>query len=71
MVTTQLMPGVGVLLDSTKFGRMAVREPLSVRVGFANDDLVRNIYRWVCEERLALAVERPSAILSITKLPVS
>ncbi len=71
MVTTQLTPGVGVLLDSTKFGRMAVREPLSVRVGFANDDLVRNIYRWVCEERLALAVERPSAILSITKLPVS
>jgi hypothetical protein len=40
-------------------------------VGFANDDLVRNIFRWVCEERLALAVERPSAILSITKLPVS
>ena len=71
LVTTQLTPGVGVLLDSTKFGRMAVREPLSVRVGFANDDLVRNIYRWVCEERLALAVERPSAILSITKLPVS
>jgi hypothetical protein len=34
-------------------------------------DLVRNIYRWVCEERLALAVERPSAILSITKLTVS
>ena len=25
----------------------------------------------VCEERLALAVERPSAILSTTKLPVS
>ena len=71
MVTTQLTPGVGVLLDSTKFGRVSVREPLSVRLGFANDDLVRNIYRWVCEERLALAVERPSAILSITKLPVS
>jgi hypothetical protein len=45
LVTTQLMPGVEVLLGSIKFGRMAVREPLSVRVGFANDDLVRNIYR--------------------------
>jgi hypothetical protein len=33
--------------------------------------LVRNVYRCVCEERLALAVERPSAIPSITKLPVS
>jgi hypothetical protein len=50
---------------------MAVREPLSVGAGFANDDLVRNICRWVCEEQIALAVERPSAILSITKLPVS
>ena len=71
LVTTQLTPGVRVLLDFNKFGRMAVRDPLSVRVGFANDDLVPNIYRWVCEERLALAVERPSAILSITKLPVA
>ncbi len=71
MVTTQLTPGVGVLLDSTKFGRIAVREPLSVGAGFANDDLIRNIYRWVCEEQIALAVERPSAILSIAKLPVS
>ena len=60
-----------ILLGSITFGRMAVREPLSVRVGLANDDLVRNIYRWVCEQRLALAVEHPSAILSITKLPVS
>jgi hypothetical protein len=58
-------------LDSNKFGRIAVREPLSVAAGFANDDLVRNIYRWVCEKQIALAVERPSAILSIAKLPVS
>ena len=71
LVTTQLMPGVEVLLGSVKLGRMAVREPLSGRVEFANDDLVRNIYRWVCEQRLALAVEHPSAILSITKLPVT
>ena len=71
LVTTQLMPGVEVLLGSIKFGRMAVREPLSVGAGFANDDLVRNICRWVCEEQIALAVERPSAILSTTKLPVS
>jgi len=71
LVTTQPTPGVEVLLGSIKFGRMAVREPLSVRVGLANDDLVRNIYRWVCEQRLALAVKHPSAILSITMLPVS
>ena len=60
-----------ILLGSIMFGRMTVREPLSGRVEFANDDLVRNIYRWVCEQRLALAVKHPSAILSITMLPVS
>ena len=31
LVTTQLTPGVEVLLGSIKFGRMAVREPLSGR----------------------------------------
>jgi hypothetical protein len=45
LVTTQLTPGVGVPLDSSKFGWMAGREPLSVGAGFTNDDLVRNIYR--------------------------
>ena len=48
---------------------MAVRESLSARMGFANDDFVRNIVRYVCEERCVLTVERPSAVLHITTLP--
>ena len=39
--------------------------------GYANDDLVRNILRTVCEERLVLTVTRPAAVLAITDLPES
>ena len=63
--------GTGILLDTTLFGRVAVREPLTLRIGYANDDLVRNILRYVGEERLNLAVERPAAICSITGQPTA
>ena len=57
------------MLDTTKFGYGGVREPLVMRVGYANDDMTRNILRFVGEERLTLCVTRPSAVLSITNLP--
>ncbi|OBG24198.1 phage major capsid protein [Mycobacterium sp. 852002-51057_SCH5723018] len=41
--TTQIAPGAAVLLDTSKFGRIHLRESLSLRVGFANDDLIRNL----------------------------
>jgi hypothetical protein len=70
VLTTVSCPGdTGVLVDTTKFGRVLVREPLGVRVGFAGDDFTRNIVRYVGEERIALAVERPEAVLEITGLP--
>ena len=61
--------GEGWLLDTTKFGRLALRESLIVRMGYANDDLVRNILRYVAEERCVLTVERPAAVLHLTTLP--
>ena len=70
VVATVACPvGEGWLLDTTKFGRLAVRESLSVRMGFANDDFTRNLVRYICEERAVLTVERPSAVLHITSLP--
>jgi HK97 family phage major capsid protein len=59
----------GLLLDTTKFGYVGVREPLAMRVGYSGTDLVQNILRFVGEERLTLCVTRPSAVLSITNLP--
>ena len=71
LVTTTLAAGAGVLLDTRKFGRVLVREGLSIRTGSNNDDFTHNIVRFVAEERLQLAVERPAALLSITGLPTS
>jgi HK97 family phage major capsid protein len=69
LTTTQNPPGQGLLIDTSKFGRVAIREPLAMFFGFANDDLLRNLLRWVAEERLVLTVERPAAVLKITNFP--
>jgi HK97 family phage major capsid protein len=61
--------GTGLLLDTTKFGYVGVREPLTVRVGYAGTDFQQNILRFVGEERLVLCVTRPSAVCSIVNLP--
>jgi HK97 family phage major capsid protein len=70
LVTTTQAAGAGLLLDTTKFGRVLVREGINVATGTTNDDFSRNITRFVIEERLALAVERPTALLTISNLPV-
>jgi HK97 family phage major capsid protein len=69
--TTAAVAGTALLLDSTKFGFVPVRQNIEIQSGFTNDDFSRNIIRWAVEERLNLAVERPSAILNITGLPTS
>jgi HK97 family phage major capsid protein len=71
LVTTQLAAGAGVLLDTTRFGKVLVRDGITVKSGYTNDDFSRNITRFVIEERLTLAVERPSAVLAISGLPTS
>jgi HK97 family phage major capsid protein len=71
LVTTKAVPGDGFLLDTTKFGRAIIREGLSVRQGTDSDDFTRNLLRWVWEERLNLACERPSAVLLLSALPVT
>ncbi|WP_411815842.1 phage major capsid protein [Gordonia sp. SND2] len=60
--------GTALLLDTTKFGKVFVREGITVQTGTSNDDFVRNVSRFVVEERLAVAVERPAAILTVTGL---
>jgi HK97 family phage major capsid protein len=71
LVTTAIAAGAGVMLDSQKFGKVLVRESISLHTGTTNDDLTRNLVRLVAEERLVLAVERPAAVLSITNLPTA
>jgi HK97 family phage major capsid protein len=71
LVTTQAIPGDMFLLDTTKFGKVIVREGITIRQGTADDDFVRNLLRWIYEERLNLGVERPSAIRYLTSLPTT
>lgn len=69
--TTAMTAGDGLLLDTDRMGYVAVRESLSMRIGYSGTDLVDNILRTVAEERLVLCVTRPPAVLSITNLPTS
>jgi HK97 family phage major capsid protein len=69
--TTVCADGEGWMLDTTKFGRLAVRETLGVRIGYSGTDFTQNILRYVAEERCVLTVERPSAVLHITTLPTT
>ena len=73
--STEFNKGDGILLDTTVFGRVAVRESLILRVGYGvvsgQSDFLSNILRWITEERLNLAVERPAAICWITGLPTA
>jgi HK97 family phage major capsid protein len=67
--TTQQPPGFGLLIDTQRFGYVAVREPLSMRIGYSGTDFTQNILRTVAEERLVLCVTRPPAVLLINGLP--
>jgi hypothetical protein len=69
--STAIAAGTALLIDSTKFGFVVIREGITVSSGTANDDLSRNIIRYVIEERIGLAVERASAVCSVTNLPLS
>jgi HK97 family phage major capsid protein len=71
LVSTRFTAGEAVLLDTTLMGRVAVREALSIRIGYAGTDFTSNIVRTVVEERLNLAVERPTAIIHVTGLPAT
>ncbi|MBX7433779.1 phage major capsid protein [Mycobacterium sp. Y57] len=67
-LTTAIADGTAVMLDTTKFGFVAVREGLTVHVGQSGTDFIDNISRFVMEERLVLCVERPSAVMVVSNL---
>lgn len=71
MQSTAFTPGEAVLLDTGLVGRVAVREAITVRLGYSGTDFVQNIVRTVVEERLNFAIERPAAICHVTALPTA
>jgi hypothetical protein len=69
LVTTQNPVGRGLLIDTRKFGQVAIRSPLGMFLGYSQDDFQRNLIRYNAEERLVLTVTRPAAVLEIINLP--
>ena len=68
VVSTQFTAGKVVLLDSTLYGRVVVRESLVTRIGYTGTDFTNNIVRLVSELRLTQTIERPKAILVISNV---
>jgi HK97 family phage major capsid protein len=69
--STQFTAGEAVLVDSTKYGRVVVREGIVTRIGYSGTDFTQNVIRFVSEERLSQTIERPQAICLITGLPTT
>jgi hypothetical protein len=63
--------GEAVLVDTTKVGRIAVRESITVRIGYSGTDFTDNVLRTVVECRENFAIERPAAICHVTGLPAT
>ena len=71
LITTACSIGDGYLLDTNKFGYALIREGITMHQGFSGTDFVENVCRYVFEERISLAVERPQAVLALSNLPTS
>jgi HK97 family phage major capsid protein len=69
--SNQFTPGVGVLFDTTLYGRAVVREGLVTRIGYSGTDFTQNVVRLLSEERITQTIERPQAICKITGLPTA
>jgi HK97 family phage major capsid protein len=71
LTSTQFTAGVGVLFDTTQYGRAVIREPIITRIGYSGTDFTQNVVRFLSEERLSQTIERPQAICKITGLPTA
>jgi hypothetical protein len=71
LVSSKFTLGQAVLVDSTQYGRVVVREGLGVRIGYAGTDFTDNVVRLLAEERLTQTIERPQAICVIKNMPTT
>jgi HK97 family phage major capsid protein len=69
LVSKAFTPGTFTLVDTTRYGRVVVRESLVTRIGYSGTDFTDNIVRFVSEERITQTIERPHAICKISNLP--
>jgi HK97 family phage major capsid protein len=67
-LSTDVPLGTGLIMDARELATVYGRTPITVEYGTVNDQFQRNIVSIRAEERLAFAVKRPSAAVSVTGL---
>lgn len=68
LATTTMPVGTGLIGNMAEGVQAFIRQGITTDLGVSADDFVKNITRIRCEERIALGVTRPSALLKITGL---
>ncbi|CAN5120541.1 phage major capsid protein [soil metagenome] len=67
-VTTDVPLGTGLVMNAPELATVYGRSPVEVEYGTVGDQFQRNIKSMRVEERIAFAVTRPSAAVSVTGL---
>jgi HK97 family phage major capsid protein len=67
-ISTDVPAGTAVMLDTSRYGYVVVRESMLVLDGYNASDFIENLRSWVIETRLTQIVTRPTAICTITGL---
>ena len=69
IVTNQINQGTLLLGDFATYAQIFRRLELLIRVGWANDDFLKNMQRILAEERMVLQILRGSAFGQLTGIP--
>lgn len=68
LATTTIAAGTALLGNLAAGVKGYVRQGLTLDLGVSGDDFIKNITRVRCEERIAVGVNRPAALVKITGL---
>ena len=67
-LSTDVPAGTGLILNARELATVYNRTPITVEYGTVGDQFQRNVVSIRAEERLAFAVTRPAAAVSVTAL---
>lgn len=66
VITDAITEGTGLVGDFNNFSLLVERMGMTIKVGFPNDDFLKNQRSIVAEIRVALAITRPTAFSTVT-----
>jgi HK97 family phage major capsid protein/HK97 family phage prohead protease len=66
IVTTAITEGTALVGDFANFSQLAERQQITVKVGYQNDDFIKNQKSIVGETRVAVVWYRPAAFCTVT-----